>query len=159
MPDVHWLLVGERTSAKEESLEFEQRLRAAANEPPLAGRVHFLGSRHDVADLLPERALLVHAARQEPLGRVLLEAAACGLAVVATDVGGTREIFPSETDSALLVPKDDPIAIAAAVQTLLSDSGRRLALGAAGRRRMEAAFDVRLAATRLIDLYRTVLRL
>ncbi len=148
-PDVHWLLVGERTSKKDEAHELEQRLHAASAEPPLAGRVHFLGTRDDVSQILPECALLIHAARQEPLGRVLLEAAACGLAVVATDVGGTREIFPSDADGAVLVPKDDPAALAAAVQALLGDDGKRLALGAAGRRRMEAAFNVHLAAARL----------
>jgi glycosyltransferase involved in cell wall biosynthesis len=157
--DAHWLVVGERTSKKDEAHELEQRLYAESAEPPLAGRVHFLGTRDDIARLLPECALLLHAARQEPLGRVLLEAAACGLAVVATDVGGTREIFPSEADGALLVPKDDPAALAAAVQTLLGDRERRLAMGEAGRRRVEAAFNVDLAAARLIDLYRTVLRL
>jgi glycosyltransferase involved in cell wall biosynthesis len=158
-PDVHWLVVGERTSKKEEAHELERRLHATSAEPPLAGRVHFLGTRDDVSRLLPECALLVHAARQEPLGRVLLEAAACGLAVVATDVGGTREVFPSEADGALLVPHDDPAALAAAVQTVLGDPGRRQALGEAARRRMEAAFDVHLAAAGLIDLYCSVLRL
>jgi glycosyltransferase involved in cell wall biosynthesis len=159
LPDAHWLVVGERTSKKDEAHELERRLHAVAVEPPLAGRVHFLGTRDDVARLLPECALLVHAARQEPLGRVLLEAAACGLAVVATDVGGTREIFPSEADGALLVPKDDPAALSAAVQALLGEPRRRLALGAAGRRRIEAAFNVHLAAERLIALCRSVLRL
>ena len=131
----------------------------SAQEPPLAGRVHFLGTRNDVPQLLPECALLVHAARQEPLGRVLLEAAACGLAVVATDVGGTREIFPTEADGAVLVPADDPVAIADAVTALLGDDARRAALGRAGRRRAEAAFDVHSAAARLIDLYQSVLDL
>jgi glycosyltransferase involved in cell wall biosynthesis len=159
LPDVHWLVVGERTSKKGEAHELEQRLHAVSAEPPLAGRVHFLGTRDDVSQLLPECALLVHAARQEPLGRVLLEAAACGLAVVATDVGGTREIFPTEADGALLVPQDNPTALAAAVQAVLCDPARRRALGEAGRRRIEAAFNIHLAAARLIDLYRSVLRL
>jgi glycosyltransferase involved in cell wall biosynthesis len=159
LPDVHWLVVGERTSKKGEAHELERRLHATSAEPPLAGRVHFLGTRDDVSRLLPECALLVHAARQEPLGRVLLEAAACGLAVVATDVGGTREIFPTEADGALLVPQDHPTALAAAVQAVLCDPARRRALGEAGRRRIEAAFNIHLAAARLIDLYRSVLRL
>jgi len=158
-PNAHWLIVGERTSKKGEAQKLEQQLHTASAEPPLAGRVHFLGTRGEVFRLLPECALLVHAARQEPLGRVLLEAAACGLAVVATDVGGTREIFPTEADGAWLVPKDDPAALAAAVRTLLDDTGRRFALGEAGRGRMEAAFNVNLAAARLIELYRSVLRL
>jgi glycosyltransferase involved in cell wall biosynthesis len=137
----------------------ERHLHQLSSEPELAGRVHFLGSREDVSRLLSECVLLVHAARQEPLGRVLLEAAACGVPVVATDVGGTREIFPTETDGAVVVPVDNPTAIAATVNALLSDAERRQRLGAAGRRRAKAAFDVRNASARLIDLYRHVLNL
>lgn len=156
-PDVHWLLVGERTSNKAESLDFEAQLHASAAESPLAGRVHFLGGRPGVPQLLNECMLLVHAARQEPLGRVLLEAAACGLAVVATDVGGTREIFPPESNAGLLVRPDNPEELADAVLALLVDDDRRYAIGAAARRRAEQAFDIRIAAARLTDLYRSIL--
>jgi glycosyltransferase involved in cell wall biosynthesis len=157
--DVHWLVVGERTSKKDEARELERQLYERAREPPLTGRVHFLKTRDDVSRLLPECSLLVHAARQEPLGRVLLEAAACGAAVVATDVGGTREIFKSEAAGAVLVPPDDPAALAEAVIALLSDPDRRRSLGEAGRRRAVEAFDVTVAAARLIDVYHSVLEL
>ncbi len=104
--NLHWLVVGERTSSKEESREFEVNLRAMATQPPLAGCVHFLGSRIDMPTLMAECDLLLHAARQEPLGRVLLEAAAPGLAIVATDVGGTREIFPAPSNAAIFISPD-----------------------------------------------------
>jgi glycosyltransferase involved in cell wall biosynthesis len=120
--------------------------------------VHFLGSRGDVPQLLCECAVLVHTARQEPLGRVLLEAAACGLPVIATDVGGTREIFPG-ADGAVLVPPDSPAAVANAVAALVQNSSLRQSLGGAGWARAAAAFDVREAASRLIDLYGSVLKL
>jgi glycosyltransferase involved in cell wall biosynthesis len=155
--EVHWLVVGERTSKKEEAHELERELHARAKEPPLVGRVHFLGTRNDVSRLLPECTLLIHAARQEPLGRVLLEAAACGLPVVATDVGGTREIFPSESDGAVLVGVDDDDSLARAVCEFLQDDARRERIGSGGRRRAKAAFDVRQAAARLIDVYHSVL--
>jgi glycosyltransferase involved in cell wall biosynthesis len=159
VPDVHWLVVGERTSKKEEAHELERELYARAKEPPLSGRVHFLGTRNDVSRLLSECTLLVHAARQEPLGRVLLEAAACGLPVVATDVGGTREIFPSESDGAVLVSVDDVNSLAQAVRELLQDDARREQIGSGERRRAEAAFDIRTAAARLIAMYHCVLGL
>ena len=108
LPRVHWMIVGERTSNKPESQDFEAKLHALASQEALGGRVHFLGSRTDVEQWLNECTLLVHAARQEPLGRVLLEAAAAGLAVVATDVGGTREIFPTEDDGAVPRPPRQP---------------------------------------------------
>ncbi|HLA85984.1 MAG TPA: glycosyltransferase [Thermoguttaceae bacterium] len=151
---VHWLIVGERWSDKEESRGFEVRLHAMAEE--LNGRVHFLGARGDVAELLNELTLLVHTARQEPLGRVLLEAAASGVAVVATDVGGTREIFPEESGAARLIPPNDAEAVAGAVAELLADEGRRRAMGAAARRRAEEQFDVARATAGLIGHYRAV---
>jgi glycosyltransferase involved in cell wall biosynthesis len=152
VPDVRWLVVGERTSDKAEAIELERQLHAAAGEPPLAGLVHFLGTRSDVPQILNECRLLVHAARQEPLGRVLLEAAACGLAVVATDAGGTREIFPAAA-GAVLVPVDDAAAMATATIDLLRDDSRRESLARAGRRRAETAFNVATAAARLINKY------
>jgi len=157
-PNVQWLIAGERTSGKLESEEFEKKLHDLADQPPLAGHVHFLGTRRDVAQWLAECTLLVHAARQEPLGRVLLEAAACGLAVVATDVGGTREIFPIGSSSAVLVPSDRPQEIAEAVGSLLNDADRRRALGSAARCRAEEAFDIRVAAKRLADIYEQVMQ-
>jgi glycosyltransferase involved in cell wall biosynthesis len=155
--DVHWLIVGERTSGKQESLEFERHLNSIAVEPQLAGRVHFLGRRSDVDRLLNECVLLVHAARQEPLGRVLLEAAASGLPVVATDVGGTREIFPSPDEGAILVPPNDPTALAIAAIGLLQNEPLRQTLARRARQRAVQAFDVVQAGARLVVQYREVI--
>ena len=157
LPGIHWLIVGERTSEKTESHEFEQHLHDIAAEPLLSGRVHFLGQSSDVAQLMNECTLIVHAARQEPLSRVLLEAAASGVAIVASEVGGTREIFPTEADGALLVPPDDRSALAEAMVTLCGDDQRREALQIAARRRAQAAFDIRVASARLIEQYQALL--
>jgi glycosyltransferase involved in cell wall biosynthesis len=157
LPNVHWLIVGERTSTKDESLDFERLLHDIAAEPALAGRVHFLGQRDDVAQLMNQCTLLVHAARQEPLSRVLLEAAASGVAIVATEVGGTREIFSTEAEGAVLVPPDNRDALAQAMIALCRDEARRKELQAAARRRAEATFDVRAASARLIEQYQAIL--
>jgi len=155
--DVHYLIVGERYSEKDESRRFEAELHAAA-AGALAGRLHLLGYRHDVAEILNELTLLVHPARQEPLGRVLLEAAAAGVPVVATDAGGTAEIFPPASRSARLIPPDDPPALAAAVGELIGDQRQRRRLGEAARRRAEDAFEVNRAAAGLVRHYRDVVR-
>lgn len=154
-PDLHWLVIGERNSEKAEARQFEQELHRTAAQLP--GRVHFLGRRDDVAPILPELALLVHPARQEPLGRVLLEAAASGVAIVATDVGGTREIFPPASNSARLVPSNDAPALAEAITRLLEDGSERHLLAAAARQRAEAAFDITQTVQRLVGHYREVL--
>jgi glycosyltransferase involved in cell wall biosynthesis len=157
LPHVHYLIVGSRYSDKAESRRFENQLHAAA-AGPLKGRFHFLGVRGHVERILNELALLVHPARQEPLGRVLLEAAASAVAVVASDVGGTREIFPPQSHSARLVPPDDPIALSRAMLEVLCDAPLRAALASSARRRAEEAFDIRSAAAGLIEHYRAVSR-
>ena len=152
LPEVHYLIVGRRWSDKEESRRFEDDLRAvAAGE--LSGRMHFLGVRNDVDRLLGELTLLAHAARQEPLGRVLLESAASGIAVVATDVGGTREIFPPEFDAASLIPPDDAESLAAAISRLLGDEERRVKQSVAAWCRVKQAFSAERAAASLVTQY------
>lgn len=156
-PSSHFVIIGERTSQKEEARQFESRLLHSAAAEKLAGRVHFLGRRTDVDRILNEATLLVHAARQEPLGRVLLEAAACGLPIIATNVGGTREIFPTATAAARLIPPDDPAALTAAMGELLAVTSLRNQLAQAARRRAVEAFDARTSAAALVEHYRAVL--
>ncbi len=155
--DVHFLIVGQRYSQKEEARQFEENLRQRCLRPGLGGRVHFLGCRSDVDQILNELTLLVHAARQEPLGRVLLEAGASATPVVATDVGGTSEIFPADQSAAVLVPAEDEEALSDAVGRLLADDALRRSVGSSARRRVAARFDVRRIARRLAGHYRQVL--
>lgn len=157
-PEVHYVLVGQRCSNKEESVAFEQKLQTAS-ETSLHGRLHLLGVRNDVAAILNELTVLAHPARQEPLGRVLLEAAASGVALIATEVGGTAEIFPPSERAALLVPPNDAAALAGALSELLLNAELRAALGSAARRRAEVAFSVETATARLIEQYRATLNM
>jgi glycosyltransferase involved in cell wall biosynthesis len=154
-PEACFVVAGQRNSTKDESREFERKLHDAA--AAMAGRFRFLGYRDDVPQLFAEWTLLVHSARQEPLGRVLLEAAASGTPTIATDVGGTAEIFPPECNAAILIPPDDPAALAAAMLQLLGDEPRRRRLAMAARRRAETAFDAAHAAAALANHYGEVL--
>jgi glycosyltransferase involved in cell wall biosynthesis len=88
----------------------------------------------------------------------LLESAASGLPAIATNVGGTREIFPPESDAAVLVERDNYIAVAEAATMLLKDTSRRKQLGENARQRAAMAFDIRVAAASLISHYRSVLK-
>jgi glycosyltransferase involved in cell wall biosynthesis len=155
-PAAHFLIAGTRFSAKDESIALDRALHDVAGGS-LAGRLHLLGERGDVDRLVNELTVLVHTSRQEPLGRVLLEAAASGLPIVATDVGGTAEIFPPESKGAILVPPDDAQSVATAVADLLSHGDLRRQLGAAARRRAETAFDIRDASAALTRHYDEVL--
>ena len=150
--DVHLLVVGRRWSEKEESIRFEERLRTVAETQPYRNRVHFVGVRRDVPELLRELTLLVHTAKQEPLGRVLLEAAASSLGIVASDVGGTAEIL-TDGVSARLIDPDDAESLRSSVDRLLNFSDERKRLGIAARKRCEAVFSVEHCAGRLFEVY------
>tara|TARA_R110002111_G_scaffold117466_2_gene179485 strand:- start:54862 stop:55983 length:1122 start_codon:yes stop_codon:yes gene_type:complete len=152
-----FLLVGERHSQKQESIEFDQGLTAAFAQPALQGRLHRLGYRENIEGLMNEADLLVHPAKQEPLGRVLLEAIASGLPIVATDVGGTSEIVQHEV-SALLVPASDAGALAAAIKRTLSDRSLIETMSAAARQRALACFTSVQASQRLAAFWDEVCR-
>ena len=154
--DVHLVVIGRRWSEKDESVQFEESLRREAESDVFHGRVHFPGVRTDVDQLMNELTILVHPARQEPLGRVLLEAAASGLCVVATDVGGTREIFfdpQTERCGAILIPDSKFESFSDEIEKLLVDEKLRANLARIARHRMETAFSMETAAERLFGHY------
>lgn len=153
MPNAHFLLVGKRYSGKPESLTYDEAIDREFMAAGLADRFHRLGDRSDVEQLLKETDLVVHSARQEPFGRVLLEAAATGRPIVATNVGGTAEMLV-DGQSALLVPPDELHALAAAMVRAYGDKALRDRLARAAKERVAALFTVEKAARGLADLWR-----
>jgi glycosyltransferase involved in cell wall biosynthesis len=143
--ELNTLFVGERYSQKEESVEYEEEIGRIFRQAGIEGRLFCLGFRQDIPEILNEVDLVVHAAHQEPLGRVLLEGAACGVAIVATDVGGTGEILTDEV-SALLVPSDDVEALAGAMRRMLKDEQLRMRLGQEARTAAVEKFSLSTAA-------------
>jgi starch synthase len=114
-----------------------------------------------IPEMLPKRAviqLLSHAtvfacpSLYEPLGIVNLEAMACGTAVVGSAVGGIPEVV-SDGETGLLVPPDDPGALAGALNALIADPARATALGRAGRERAVAEFGWQAVAEQTAALY------
>lgn len=155
LPRAHYLIVGERHSAKPESIAFEQALVRRFTDARIGDRLHLLGRRDDVPRLLNEVDLLVHPARQEPFGRVLLEAAASGAPIVATDVGGTPELLNDE--SAWLIPPGDAPQLAAAVRSACDHPDQRNLRTAAARRRILEHFAIESRAAELGRFWRSVL--
>lgn len=154
--DVHVCLVGERYSAKEESVQFDEQIDLDFERLGLSGRLHRLGYRADVPELLREFDVLFHPARQEPLGRVLLEAAGSGCPVVATDVGGTPEIFTSG-ESALLFPPDDCESATTSLAAILSDQELARNLSSQARRQVEDRFGIERSARRMREFWQELL--
>ncbi len=111
--------------------------------------VHLLGRVPDVAAWLSRADVLVHPARWEGFGLALLEAMLAQLPVVATRVSSIPEIV-ADGETGLLVPPEDPTALADALARVLADPG---AYGAAGRDRARAEFSVALMTDRTLAVY------
>ena len=152
VPEVHFLLIGERSSGKAESIAFERAIAQRFQEAGIADRLHRLGYRHDMPSLMAEIDLVAHPANQEPFGRVLLEAAASGLPVVATNVGGTSEIVQDGV-TGRLVPPRDPRALADAGSELLADPRLRGSMGRAARSHALSEFSIANAAANLFRIW------
>ncbi|URI09508.1 glycosyltransferase [Aquincola tertiaricarbonis] len=141
-----------------------QRLEQIAEAAGILGSVKFLGVQpHSAVRQWMARATVftlpsVTATNgdAEGLGMVLLEAAACGVPVVATKHGGIPEAV-IDGESGYLVGERDSSALAEALKLVLSSESRRHAMGAAGRRLVEERFNVHLQSEKLEAIYQSVL--
>jgi glycosyltransferase involved in cell wall biosynthesis len=117
----------------------EAKLKAMAEVLGVAPRVRFLGWRTDAHALYRTADVCVFPSRYEPLGNVVIQAWAHGLPVVAAASQGPKALI-TPGDDGLLVPIDDPDALAAAVTRLLAEPMLRARLVAAGQARVETDF-------------------
>jgi glycosyltransferase involved in cell wall biosynthesis len=132
-------------------------LRALASSLDLSARVHFAGPVTDTSASYAAFDVFALSSRTEQMPMVLLEAMACGLPVVATDVGDVRRILPEE-GQAFVVPARDPEAFGNALGILRDDAELRRRLGAANRRVVEARYESRLCLDRFAAIYRGAMR-
>lgn len=116
------------------------------------GVVEYIGEQSDVAALYARSHIAVLPSYREGLPKSLIEAAACGRAVVATDVPGCRDAVEAD-QTGLLVPARDATALAFAVQRLADDPVLRQKMGEQGRQLAERAFDIRQVVQRHLEIY------
>lgn len=114
--------------------------------------VEMLGHVADIGAVWKHAHVAVLPSRREGLPKSLLEAAACGRPIVATDVPGCREIARASVN-ALLVPPDDVPALAGAIRQLAGDAALRRRFGEAGRRMVEAEFSSETIGEQTVALY------
>ncbi len=119
--------------------------------------IEVLGHVADVRTVWKRAHIAVLPSRREGLPKSLLEAAACGRAIVATDVPGCREIARHGVN-ALLVPPDDAVALADAIARLAQNRDERLQFGAAGRDLVEKKFSAVHVGEQIVALYNDMIR-
>lgn len=118
-----------------------------------AGLVECLGYRTDIADLFAQANIVsLPSFYGEGLPKVLIEAAACGRAVVTTDWPGCRDAITAD-ETGLLVPVRDSVALADAFQQLLENPQQRRAMGIAGRKLAEDVFAIEKVVQQHMEIY------
>jgi len=115
-------------------------LSAFAAETGLSSKVMFVGFQDDVRPYLAAADIFVLPSRTEGLPFTLLEAMSSGLACIATDVGGVREVV-SDGEDGLIVPPESPTALGEAIHRLLSDANLRSIFGKRAREKTQSEFD------------------
>ena len=149
IPDVKIVIVG--------GGPWQDRLNRLNQELQHSDCVRILGERSDAYDLLALFDVFVLPSLWEGLPYVLLEAAALGKPVVATDVDGPRELIKNG-ETGLLVPSSDPASLAQAVITLLRDREKASKLGANFKRDLSQKYTLSHMVKQTQELYERLYR-
>lgn len=144
---VHLALVGDGES--------RAALEARAARNGISGSVSFLGYRRDLPRIAAAADFAVLSSDNEGTPVSLIEAAAAGLPAVATAVGGVPSVVTPE--SGVLVPAGDTRALGEAIAAVAGDNGRRIEMGRAARRHVEARFGAERLVADIEQLYEELL--
>jgi glycosyltransferase involved in cell wall biosynthesis len=148
-PNLHFVMAGDGDTFA--------RITEMVESRGLRGRIHLLGFRTDIPNVLRGCDFFVLPTHQEALGQSFIEAMAAGLPVIGTSVDGVPELIEPDANG-LLVPPKDPAALRAALVTLIDDPALRARLGAQGRGIIERGFTIGDMAGATVDYYRRGLR-
>ncbi len=147
-----FVLAGERDPDNPAAIPLEQ-----LQDWHESGVVEWLGKQDDMPALLAQSHIVCLPSYREGLPKSLLEAAASGRAIVATDVPGCREAVRHD-ENGLLVPARDAVALAQALHLLIGDAAMRQRFGQRGRSMAEQEFSGEKVAAETLALYRELLR-
>lgn len=131
-------------------------LREEAQRLGVADRVAFLGFRPDAAAHLKTFDAFVLPSLMEGIPRCIMEAMACVIPVVVSDIPGNRDLV-THGETGLLFPVGDSSALAKCLQRLMADRKEAAAMAEAGRRKVEAGFSNRTMAAQYTALYHELL--
>ena len=143
--DVHVLILGHG--------EREAQLLAQAAELGLAGRTHLAGWRDEVHSAHDATDVFVLSSRWEGMSYSLMEAMAAGLPCVSTQVNGSPTLLGGDVPAGLLVPREDPAALADGLGRLLADGDHARSLGARAAERIQTGFTLEQMIDRTLSVY------
>jgi glycosyltransferase involved in cell wall biosynthesis len=146
--DIRWIIFGDGV--------LRESLQNLAHDIRIGDRVVFAGFEGDLQNILPGCDLLVNPSLAEQMPNIVLEGMAAGIPVLATDVGGVREIAGPMMALALVAPAR-PDELARCISDLKTDRSRTQALALAGYRRVTTAFSRESQIQAFHELYEDVI--
>ncbi|MFC1668131.1 glycosyltransferase family 4 protein [Chlamydiota bacterium] len=155
-PQSRFFIIGKRFSTKNESYFYEKKLKKISEKAVLSNRCFFLGFRDTIPEVLYSLDCLIHVPHQEPCSRVLLEASSMAKPIIASNVGGTREIV-CDNKTGFLVTDGDVAGIIEKIQTLMDNKELGLHLGLQARRTIQKKFSSPETTKKIEELYKTLL--
>jgi glycosyltransferase involved in cell wall biosynthesis len=150
-PNLHLAITGEGP--------YKQKLFAAFEREGVSNMVEYLGvvDWTKVPEILNRSRIFLYPSREEPFGISLIEAMACEVPVITTNVYGPKEIVTHGHDG-LTVPPDDVAALTEAVVKLLSNEPLRMQMGKNARKTVEQKFSIDHHAEHLIEIYKELVQ-
>ncbi|MDR3745529.1 MAG: glycosyltransferase family 4 protein [Acidobacteriaceae bacterium] len=136
--------------------DYFKELQALVRDLGLSESFHFLGAVTDLHQHLSAADIFVLPSRSEGFSNAIIEAMAASLPIVATTVGGNAEAVKDGVNG-LIVPPDDPIALAEAIAYLLSDPSQAKAMGSAGKALAAENFTTEAMMTKITQTYKSLL--
>lgn len=157
IPNAHFVVAGEDTfGVTKDEIYRQEMLEAAKTDPLLRKRLHYIGFRDDVENILAAADLLVCASEFESYGKVNIEAMSTGTAIVSTNQGGPAETIV-DGETGYLVPANDSQALATKVIQLLNNPNERQRLGKNGREHVLNRFSAQSAAEQYMSIFRALI--
>ena len=148
-PEIMFLIVGDGPE--------KRNLMELADSLGIREKINFTGLRDNIPELMNLCDVIVNPSiRPEPFGRVVIEAMACGKTVIATDMGGHKEIIADGVDGLLVRPDAD--ALAGAILKAASDTELRSRISANARLKVLSQFDIGHQVLRLESIYTELLK-
>lgn len=131
---------------------YSEGLLKLCGELHLEGILKFAGYRRDIAEVMAEIDIVVHAAEHESFGRVFVEASAAGRGLIAVRGGASEEVIEDGVTGVLVAPHS-PEAMAQAMLDMVADPDRARSLGARARVHVREHFDIRRSCERMLSIY------
>lgn len=150
--DVHLICVGEKDHSEPNRWdELQEKTKCS----PFSERIHWIGAVDDIRPWYRAASMMILSSINEPFGRVVVEAMACGVPVIATRSGGVPEII-THLQSGMLVPENDASAISEAIMKILHDESLTKRIVEEGLKQAER-FSIDLHIEKMVKIFNNVM--